>query len=852
MTNPKIKIDADLDLSGASAEVDNFRKELAELKKEMSSESGKNRFETEMHAAGDALNKLMKRYDELLKKLDSLEKSGKKYANTLKEIGNLTREAAKVSSKIEDLGSLKDTGKSGYFLDESSTHNSERVRVLDQMRQDAAQARQDVNQSKWFNKAVSLASFAGGASLGGGGVGSVVGSGVGGLIGKGAGSLLSFVPGAGPVLGAFGSALGGKLGGMADEGYANAKSEAIQYSELRRAIGATKIDFEGLRDSVRKAAEGLGVYDNDAAKLADQFVRTSNASDKDDMGDSLRTSMGFARAYGIQPGASTSFFGSMRLYGSAKNDQDNRKLAAMIGESVTRSGATAKTEEMLSALQGFASNAQRALVDQNLPAYLSSLTSLVSSNSAGMKGNVGAAASLLDRANSAMMSGGAMGMASKSYMLQALNSRFPGMTAPEMEMFYEGGAFTPMSTTFGENSPLYKAAVAQGDQAAVQRYKRLAKSDVTPNDVLMDNLNRQYGNNTELKALAIKGFYGLSTTAEAAEYMERNGAVSITGKGFADFGKKLEGDDGANLLRTDAELKNQMQAAVTDFIGMEVQAKEAAITFVKSLTSIEKSLKDAFEKNNTDTAIAPDKAKPKGFGDIPKATQSMSATLGSVVSEAQSWFGDRRHQNQVSQAWRKADLNAMGFSKKQIPYAKQIIESSVQAGIDPGLALALAKKESSLNPKALGSLVSYGMHKGDRGAGIYQFMSKSSKGWNRFDVSQNIAHGVSSLAANLKKFHGRTDLAVAAHHTGAGRPEYARDELPNTSDGLSSTRDYVSDVLRDYDIFNRKLPVEGKKSIKAPQASVSVDVNLYDKDRKRAADPVRISTSFPSPVPAGL
>jgi predicted nucleic acid-binding Zn-ribbon protein len=131
---PKIKVEADL--SSAEQALASFRQELAELKREASSVTGKTKFETEFQAAGSALNKLMKHYDELLKKLGSVEQSGKRYANILKEIGELTREAAKVSSRLEDFGSLKSNARSSYFSGESAIHRGDMQRVLDQMRAD--------------------------------------------------------------------------------------------------------------------------------------------------------------------------------------------------------------------------------------------------------------------------------------------------------------------------------------------------------------------------------------------------------------------------------------------------------------------------------------------------------------------------------------------------------------------------------------------------------------------------------------------------------------------------------------------------------------------------------------------
>jgi hypothetical protein len=285
------------------------------------------------------------------------------------------------------------------------------------------------------------------------------------------------------------------LGGAAGSAYPMAKEEAIAFSQLRRAIGSTKVDFESLRGAVRSAADGLGVTYTESVKLADSFVRTSNASETGDIHDSLRSSIGFARAYGIDPGASTGFFANARLFGATKNDQDQRKLASMIGESVSRSGTTAKTAEVLDAVSSFVANTGRTLLESNTAGYLSSLTALMSSSTPGLKGNPNTAASILDQANSSWMAGGARGEASKNYMLQAFSGLGYGMDAYDVKMMQEAGMNAKMSEVFGKNSEMYKAAQASGDTARMRHFEGLSKHSETGFDVVSDRLMREFGGN---------------------------------------------------------------------------------------------------------------------------------------------------------------------------------------------------------------------------------------------------------------------------------------------------------------------------------------------------------------------
>ncbi len=826
--NPKIKVEADI--SSAEQALSSFRQELSELKQEANSSTGKNRFETEFQAAGTALNKLMKHYDDLLRKMDGVEKSGKRYANILKEIGDLTREAAKVSSKIEDFGSLKSNSRSSYFSGESAIHRGDMQRVLDQMRSDAAQARQEANQSKWANRAASLASFAGGAMLGGGNMGSTVGSFVGGKIGSGVGGLVSFIPGAGKVLGAFGSAAGGVLGGMTSEAYAKSKDEAIAFSELRRAIGSTKVDFEALRGSVRNATEGLGIAYNEAAKLTDSFVRMSNASDANDIGDSMHTSFGFARAHGMDPGASTNFFANMRLFGATKNDQDQRKFAAMIGESVSKSGTTAKTAEVLDAVYHFVSNTGRTLLEPDVAGYLSSLTSLMSSTTPGLKGNPNTAASILDQVDSAWKAGGARGEASKNYMLQAFNRKGWGTDAYDVKMAQEAGPSAWMSDVFGKNSPMYKMMELMGDKEGMRHARELAKHHVRVGDVVFDSLLQDY-KNPKSAASAMKGMYNLDMQQSAAYFIAQKTGKPITGASYG-LPKGYGGDPGSDYLNQKTALENKLQDKADALTPYEIAMKEFAGKAIDSLSSIDSVLKDAFGPINQ--SFAPESGKSGGF-----------------FSGISSWWNGVKNDAATSKAWSGVDFSKLGLSSHQESVAQKIVDESRRQGVDPAVMLGMAMKESSLGENMKGDLMTSGMHNGDRAAGVFQYTAKSSIGWDRMNEDENIRHAVADFKRNLSRFSNK-EAAIAAHFTGPNYEEYTRGRLPNIGDGQSSVSQYVAAIEGYETMFNRKLSAQHMQKQQKMQASVNGTFVLQDQRGMQIADPVTISTTFPSPIPAGM
>lgn len=253
------------------------------------------------------------------------------------------------------------------------------------------------------------------------------------------------------LLGGLGALGLGKLVGGAMENLDKAEQNNIAYDRLKRTLGDVNVSFGGLKTILESSGNNLAITFDEAAKLGTQFAKLANLSDDQyrQLGTELSTGVGFSRGFGIDPSQGMGFFGSMRGVRVTGSDMESRRLAVLIGETIGKSKAFAKTEEVMDAIDSYATQQTRlAMTGANISGYAGTFSALAGSGIPGL--DPAGSAGMLGRINSALMNGGARGEASQFFSSMVANRM--GLGPIQMAILREGGAFATNDQMFGSGS----------------------------------------------------------------------------------------------------------------------------------------------------------------------------------------------------------------------------------------------------------------------------------------------------------------------------------------------------------------------------------------------------------------
>ena len=164
-------------------------------------------------------------------------------------------------------------------------------------------------------------------------------------------------------------------------------------------------------------------------------------------------------------------------------------------------------------------------------------------------------------------------------------------------------------------------------------------------------------------------------------------------------------------------------------------------------------------------------------------------------------------------------LLAMRVEASEIPVnhvKDKIVKHSVEMGVDPALALSLAKAESGYSHS---SRSPYGA------VGVFQLMPATAKklGVNPYHLDGNIRGGLMYYKMLYKMF-GSQELALAAYHTG---PAYV---IKHKRPAPCSKR-YISAIMQDY----YQMKAHTDPSIKKHNAQVELAKKQAEAKAKAAA-----------------
>ena len=317
----------------------------------------------------------------------------------------------------------------------------------------------------------------------------------------------------------FGAGLMGLMGGMLALGVSKivggvsekldqAQANDVAMDKLKRTLGDVNVSFDALKMVVNTGADKLKITYDEAGRLATQFTKLGNvgSGQAGELGQEMGVGVGLSRAYGLDPSRGVGVMGQMRGVGMTSNLQESRRFALLIGETIGKSKAFAKSEEVMDALAGFATSQTRNNMGRaNVAGYAGMYSAMVGSGIPGM--DPSGAGSMLGRVNASLSAGGAKGEASQFFT--AMVGQRMGLSSLQTQVMREGGMFATNDSMFGQESAYARYMGKAGPKGGATYYANTRSE-----------LERQYGGDSEdqklLRAQAFANHTGLGMNQSMA------------------------------------------------------------------------------------------------------------------------------------------------------------------------------------------------------------------------------------------------------------------------------------------------------------------------------------------------
>ncbi|SOD01921.1 soluble lytic murein transglycosylase [bacterium JGI 053] len=145
------------------------------------------------------------------------------------------------------------------------------------------------------------------------------------------------------------------------------------------------------------------------------------------------------------------------------------------------------------------------------------------------------------------------------------------------------------------------------------------------------------------------------------------------------------------------------------------------------------------------------------------------------------------------------------------PFREMVAAEARERGLDPFLAAAVIRQESSFKPRALSRAGAMGLMQVMPATGSGLAAGEGIRGWDRellYNPEINVHLGTRFLASELRRWDGDLALAFIAYNAGPGRaarwrsfPEFRDRELFTERIPFAETRDYVKILTRNVAIY---------------------------------------------------